>query len=279
MRIPPRLAVPAQEESGICEVEEREARSSVIADRDGKLLPLSGEAAGALPVPFESRHSGKGDQAPCGAAPVFRALAKNQSLLRQRPCARQVVLEASQESRLLECLSAGSGWLGGAVECVIEPASCRAPLASKYPEVGEGRHQSYLERLVFPKCPLERGADVPRFLGEPAHGGCLIACQELTLGDLGELDEEFGMPLSESRRFGRFFEALGRIVADRLENRETFPVADETLLHQRLKRINTRAADLLSGRERKRAGEHRETTEQPLLRRLKQVVGPLDRRA
>src|SRR5438477_2971945 len=64
-----------------------------------------------------------------------------------------------------------------------------------------------------------------------------------------------------------------------LEHRESFALpADQALVNERLELVDVRIADLFGGLERAAPVEGRETFEQPLLVRLKEVVAPCDGR-
>jgi len=79
-------------------------------------------------------------------------------------------------------------------------------------------------------------------------------CPELEF--LGEREEELPMPAPDRIAVARLGESLGRVLADRLEHRESIvPVTDEALIDQELERVEVGVCDLF---RRSRACSRRE---------------------
>ena len=89
-----------------------------------------------------------------------------------------------------------------------------------------------------------------------------------------------GVGSAQGERLRRPLEPLDRVLTDRLQH----PVAptreaEKALVDERLERVEVRATHVLRRAERAPAGEDRESCEELLLALVKEVVGPLDRRA
>ena len=104
---------------------------------------------------------------------------------------------------------------------------------------------------------------------------------------LGNAEEVLRMAAAQLVYRRRFLKALGGVLADRLQHRESRLFvsalqASEALVGQRgepVDHVEVVAADALRRLDRAPSREHREPHEQALFRRLEEVVAPVDRRA
>src|SRR5262249_35259545 len=136
-----------------------------------------------------------------------------------------------------------------------------------------------------PRCegPREGAADVVRLAdcNVVVHLGLLseTALAGVEIRALGDGEEELGVPPADLLGFRRFVEPFERILADRVEQGQTpfGPASHESLLDQRLERVEIGLADGLGCLDGEAARERRELPEELLFPRFEKVVAPFDR--
>ena len=158
---------------------------------------------------------------------------------------------------------------------LVQPAPPLGPVAVDPPEGGARTGDAQGDVAAAER---QRGPDLVVFLREPDEPRFLVCPIELRLGASDERRHPVGMPVSELVSLTRGLEPLGRELPDRLEH----PVAiarelDETLLDQRLERVEVGAGDRLGRLQTEPSSEDTEPSEQHPLDRGQELVRPLDR--
>lgn len=140
------------------------------------------------------------------------------------------------------------------------------------------------------RSPVDRSSQVVALAFEPVQPCHLVATQEFRLRSSGEVREVGTVRRGDRCRVRALCQSLPGVLTDRLEHAEArltvggLVAADEALVNKREEAVHdiqaergVRVADRLRRLERPATTEDRQPPEQGSVRRIQQVVGPIDR--
>src|SRR6266542_1330207 len=182
-------------------------------------------------------------------------------------------------SRSRERLRARQGRPIVGLEQVLEAAPPFGEMAPQTPELPDrpAELQGCL-RLARGLEPVEGGAEVVVVALEPIEPLFRTHAEDARLRLLDQGEEVLRVSLPQLVRPARLLQPFECVIPDRLQQPEALVrVAEETLVDQRLERVEIRLGDLLRRFERAAAREDGKPREQALFSGRQQLVAPLDR--